>query len=168
MTWGAPNLCFWLITVMVVFSAAYATFAKSILRAAFSLFFTLFGMAGYYVLLGSDFVAVMQVIIYVGGILVLLVFGVLLTNRPWPSKNPPSLGMQPLFSLPVVLLAGVLVWLIFHAKWVTVSNLSEPVFTLRQLGALLLNEYLLAFELAAFVLLLCLVGAAHLLRRFER
>ena len=82
MSWTGPNLSFWLITLVVVIPAFFAAFSRSIVRAAFSLFFTLFGMAGYYVLLGSDFIAVTQVIIYVGGILVLIMFGVLLTNLP--------------------------------------------------------------------------------------
>lgn len=168
MSWSGPNISFWLITAMVVMSAAYATFAKSILRAAFSLFFTLFGMAGYYVLLGSDFIAVMQVIIYVGGILVLLVFGVLLTNRPWPSPVALSRKTQVVFSVPVLLLSAVVFYMISQARWIESSSLGIPAYTVRELGKLFLGRYLLSLEIAGLTLLLCLVGAAHLLRRRER
>ena len=79
--WFNTTVSFWCVTIIVVVSATVAAFARSIVHAAYSLFFTLIGMAGYYVLLGSDFLAVTQVVVYVGGILVLLMFGVLLTNR---------------------------------------------------------------------------------------
>lgn len=168
MSWSGPNISFWLITVMVLTSAVYATFSRSILRAAFSLFFTLFGIAGYYVLLGSDFIAVMQVIIYVGGILVLLVFGVLLTNRPWPSPTGLSRKTQLIFSLPLLLLAAAVFQMIHKAHWLTESSLVVPGYTVRELGALLLGRYLLPLEVAGLTLLVCLIGAAHLLRRTEK
>lgn len=168
MSWVGPNISFWLITVMVVASALYATFARSILRAAFGLFFTLFGMAGYYILLGSDFVAVTQVIIYVGGILVLLVFGVLLTNRPLPAPLFLSRNMGILLCIPALLLASLLFWLIASAPWLQTGTILEPVYSLRETGRLLLGKYLLALEAAGLLLLLCLIGAAYLLRRQER
>jgi NADH:ubiquinone oxidoreductase subunit 6 (subunit J) len=79
--WFNPTLSFILVSLLVIVSATVAAFARNIVNAAYSLFFTLLGMAGFYILLGSDFLAVTQVIVYVGGILVLLMFGVLLTNR---------------------------------------------------------------------------------------
>jgi len=168
MSWAGPNLTFWLVTVIVVVPAFYAAFTPSILRAAFSLFFTLFGMAGYYILLGSDFVAVTQVIIYVGGILVLLVFGVLLTTRPWPSPDSLSRTTGIVMCVPAFLLAGVLGWMILTAGWITVPVDTEPESSLRPLGAILLGKYLPVLEISGLTLLLCLIGAAFLLRRNER
>lgn len=168
-SWIASNISFYLITLTVLVSAFLAAFSRNIVRAAYSLFFTLFGMAGYYVLLGSSFLAVTQVIIYVGGILVLLMFGVLLTNRPLEKISSASFNQYfwPSF-VGAMLLAGALSHIIWSTDWPLASALGEPVSSLRDLGSALLEEYSLAFELAGMTLLLCLVGAAYLVRREER
>lgn len=167
--WHGANLSFWLITIMVVASAAVAAFARNIVQAAYSLFFTLIGMAGYYVLLGSGFLAVTQVIIYVGGILVLLMFGVLLTNRPIEAMHD-HLGWKALMGAGVgaALLALVLGRIIVMTPWVTAPEPGVPEVVVRPLGHLLLSNYLLPLELAGMTLLLCLIGAAYLVRRQER
>lgn len=167
--WQGANLSFWLITILVLASGGVAAFSRSIVRAAYSLFFTLLGFAGYYVLLGSGFLAVAQVVIYVGGILVLLMFGILLTNRPLEiARRPDSIWLTAGTGLAGLLLMGVLLRVIMTTGlWTT----DEPVpleTTVFALGRELAGEYLLAFELAGIALLLCLFGAAYLVRREER
>ncbi|WP_319589248.1 NADH-quinone oxidoreductase subunit J [uncultured Desulfobulbus sp.] len=164
------QLCFWLITVMVLVSGFVAAFARNIVQAAYSLFFTLIGMAGYYVLLGSDFLAITQVIIYVGGILVLLMFGVLLTNRPLERAQKGTLKLYLAGGLAGAgLLVLVLFQIIMTTPWkMAAGPLAEPQSNLRPLGIKLMTQYLLPFELAGLTLLLCLIGAAYLVRRRER
>lgn len=166
--WQGVNLAFWIITAVVIVSAAVAALSRSIVRAAFALFFTLLGIAGYYVLLGSGFLAVTQVVIYVGGILVLLMFGVLLTNRPLMPDRKDS----PIYFVAGGLLGLVLLvminFLILKAPWTTMPIVAEPPSEVRALGHLLLTKYLLPFEVAGMTLLLCLIGAAYLVRRRER
>src|SRR4249920_2009681 len=72
---------FFFFAVITLASASIVVFSRNIIYSAFSLLFTFFGVAGMYVLLNADFIAVAQVLIYVGGILVLLLFGVMLTNK---------------------------------------------------------------------------------------
>ncbi|MCL5270901.1 MAG: NADH-quinone oxidoreductase subunit J [bacterium] len=167
--WQGLNLSFWLITILVISSGAVAAFARNIVQAAFSLFFTLLGVAGYYILLGSAFLAVTQVVIYVGGILVLLIFGVLLTNRPLERAQT---GMGRMYFvgglLGLALLLGVLYRVITGTSWVVSKTFIEPGESLRPMGRLLLTDYVLPFELAGVTLLLCLIGAAYLVRRRER
>src|SRR5437667_9672280 len=79
MTAGAA--VFWVLEVVTVGSAAVVVLARSLIYSAFALLFTFFGVAGLYVLLGADFLAATQLLIYVGGILVLLLFGVMLTHK---------------------------------------------------------------------------------------
>jgi NADH-quinone oxidoreductase subunit J len=168
-TWVGANLSFWLITVLVVASGAVAAFARNIVQAAFSLFFTLLGIAGYYILLGSAFLAVTQVVIYVGGILVLLIFGVLLTNRPLERAQT---GAGRLYIVGGVigflLFFGVLMRVVVQSPWVVSERFVLPGESLRPMGRLLLTDYLLPFELSGVTLLLCLIGAAYLVRRKER
>src|SRR5512135_1384211 len=75
------DILFFIFAFITVVSGFIVVFSKSIIYAAFSLLFTFFGVAGLYVLLQADFLAVTQILIYVGGILVLLLFGVMLTNK---------------------------------------------------------------------------------------
>ncbi|MDC0357537.1 NADH-quinone oxidoreductase subunit J [Oligoflexia bacterium] len=168
-SWQGSNLCFVLITVMVLVSAFGAAYARNIVNAAFCLFFTLLGMAGYYILLGSGFLAVTQVIIYVGGILVLLMFGILLTNRPFTKEMSDFHWRRTSASIVcTIFFLFVLVRIILSADWFEAEKVVEPEISIRILGSMLLNEYVLALELAGFLLLLSLIGAAYLVRREER
>ena len=72
---------FFIISALVLGSAFWVVFSPSLIHSAVSLMFTLFGTAGLYIFLYADFIAATQVVIYVGGILVLIIFGVMLTNR---------------------------------------------------------------------------------------
>ena len=72
---------FYLFAALIVGSALLVVLLRNIVRSAFALFFTLFGVAGIYILLGADFVGVTQVLIYIGGVLILIVFGVMLTHN---------------------------------------------------------------------------------------
>jgi NADH:ubiquinone oxidoreductase subunit 6 (subunit J) len=165
----ATQLSFWLLTVMVLVSSAGAAFARNIIQAAYCLFFTLVGMAGYYVLLGSDFLAITQVIIYVGGILVLLMFGILLTNRPLAQARKGTLGLCIAGGVAgAAFLLLVLLPVIASGGWKTALSPAPPESNLRIVGWLLFGQYLAPFEMAGMTLLLCLVGAAYLVRRRER
>jgi len=160
------TISFWLTTGLVLASACGAALSRSIVQAAFCLFFTLIGMAGYYVLLGSGFLAITQIVIYVGGILVLLMFGILLTNRPL-QREQAGAGLQYLLAGGVgVFLLSVLSFVILTAPW-PIQRPVEPANDVRVIGRLLLSHYLLPFEVAGITLLLCLIGAAFLVRRRE-
>lgn len=165
------TISFLFITGLVVGSALISAFSRNIVQAAYSLFFTLLGMAGYYVLLGSGFLAITQVIIYVGGILVLLMFGILLTDRPFFTAEEVSADRLARTALGTCALA-VLFFLFFGlsdtTQWETTATSSTPVESVRELGSALLDRYLLTLEVAGMTLLLCLVGAAYLVRREER
>ncbi|MBN1866855.1 NADH-quinone oxidoreductase subunit J [Candidatus Sumerlaeota bacterium] len=163
------NISFVLITVLVLASATVAALSRSVVQAAFALFFTLLGMAGYYVLLGSGFLAITQIVIYVGGILVLLMFGILLTNRPLQREKADA-GRLYLVAgaIGAVLFLGVLVHVIVAAPWAVGVAPGAPAGDVRPIGRLLFDRYLLAFEVAGMTLLLCLVGAAYLVRRRDQ
>ena len=75
------TVIFYAFALLTVGSAAIVVFANRLIYAVFALLFTLFGVAGIYVFLGADFLAGAQVLVYVGGILILMLFGVMLTNR---------------------------------------------------------------------------------------
>src|SRR6185295_7089354 len=78
---SAEAVVFYVFAIVTVASSAVVVLARSLIYSAFALLFTFFGVAGLYLLLGADFLAATQLLIYVGGILVLLLFGVMLTHK---------------------------------------------------------------------------------------
>lgn len=159
-------LSFVCITLLVVVSATVAAFARNIVNAAYSLFFTLIGMAGFYVLLGSDFLAVTQVIVYVGGILVLLMFGVLLTNRAQAELHEDSRLFWIGGAVAAVFFFVVLAPIILSAAWGP-RVLTEPLPNTTGIGRGFLTNFVLPFEFSSVTLLVCLIGAAYMARRKE-
>ena len=75
------DIVFWFVAFITVFSAGMVVTSKSLLYSAYSLLFTFLGVTGLYIFLWADFLAVVQVVVYIGGILVLIIFGIMLTNK---------------------------------------------------------------------------------------
>ncbi len=159
-------IIFYSIAAVVLVSAAVVAFSKNILYSAFALLGTLGGVAGLYLFLGADFVGIAQIIIYVGGILVLILFAVLLTNRIADVKV--SNVALPRFGAAVPVVFGLcgLLALLLKTAWPLTRAVAAP--TTARLGDALLREYLLPFELASVVLLMALIGAVVIARRAAR
>ncbi|MCZ6774853.1 MAG: NADH-quinone oxidoreductase subunit J [Ignavibacteria bacterium] len=159
------DVVFYVFAFITVVSAFIVVFSRNIIYAAFSLLFTFFGVAGLYVLLNADFLAVTQILIYVGGILVLLLFGVMLTSnvinvdiKTGTIQTVPALVL-------VAIVAGSLSGL-FYSTWKDVSAPETSVVTTTPaLGKMLMTTYLLPFEIASVVLLVALIGATFIARR---
>ena len=155
---------FYVFAVITVGSAAVVVLARSLIYSAFALLFTFFGVAGLYVLLGADFLAATQLLIYVGGILVLLLFGVMLTHKIYEL----DLRSEVTQFLPgAIIWAGILSLLLvitFGTQW-KVGPGRPPASTTAEIGRQFLGPYLLPFEAASILLLVALMGAAMIVRR---
>jgi NADH-quinone oxidoreductase subunit J len=163
----AEAIVFWAFAILTVGSAAVVVLARSLIYSAFALLFTFFGVAGLYVLLGADFLAATQLLIYVGGILVLLLFGVMLTHRIYDLDLRSELGGALDWLGPVSVAIGLFVILCTAAvrtQWMTASP-RTPAPTTKAIGRLFMGEFLLPFEAASVLLLVALVGAAMIVRR---
>jgi NAD(P)H-quinone oxidoreductase subunit 6 len=155
---------FYLIAIITVGSAAVVAFSPNIIYSAFSLLGTFAGVAGLYVFLGADFVAAVQVLIYVGGILVLILFAVMLTHRITDVEiTNRAAGRVPGLIVVGVFLA-LLIQTIRETPWVKVKEVAHQPTTAR-IGDLFLENYLLPFELASLVLLAAMIGAVVLSRK---
>ena len=155
---------FYLIAIITVGSAVVVAFSQNIIYSAFSLLGTFAGVAGLYVFLGADFVAAVQVLIYVGGILVLILFAVMLTHRITDVEiTNRAVGRVPGLMVVGVFLA-LLIQTIRETPWVKVKELAHQPTTAR-IGDLFLENYLLPFELASLVLLAAMIGAVVLSRK---
>ena len=160
---SAATVVFYFLASLTVGSAVGVAFSKNILHSAFSLLGALAGVAGLYFMLGADFVGVVQLLVYVGGILVLILFAVLLT-RDITDIKVSNLSISLMAGLPAALLMlAVVLRTVVKAPFKTTVVVDAP--TVSRLGDALLREYLLPFEVASVVLLMSLVGAMVIARR---
>lgn len=156
------RLIFILFAVPAVVAGVAILWSTNIVRMAFWLITMLIAVAGLYFLLGAYFLGVIQILVYVGGVAVLLVFGVMLTSRQLaPKLRPGRAEALWLGAVSVVLLAG-LVLSILHAGWP--PQPLGPAAAPADLGDSLLGDFLGPFELASVLLLVALLGAAYLAR----
>ena len=155
---------FYLIAIVTIGSAAIVAFSRNIIYSAFSLLGTFAGVAGIYVFLGADFVAAVQVLIYVGGILVLVLFAVMLTHRITDVQiTNRAAGRIPGIII-IAIFLGLLIQTIRETTWAKAKEVAYAV-TTAKIGDLFLEQYLLPFELASLVLLAALIGAVVLSRK---
>ena len=158
---------FYIFAAITVGSASLVVFANRLIYAVFALLFTFFGVAGLYIYLDAEFLAAAQVLIYVGGILILLLFGVMLTHRIYDLRLLAE-RVQFVPSL-VVVGAGfaLLVSVIHHTPWPTAAAAAAERSggTTAEIGRLLMTDYLLPFEVVSVLLLAALIGAAVLASR---
>jgi len=143
-----------------------AVLLPSIQQAVFSLLLSFVGIAALYALAGADFLAITQIIIYVGGILVLLSFGILLTGRTALTLGPAEIRNRRGGVLIGALIFSGLLWAIVNSSGFA-PGAGQDGGTTEAIGTLLLTRYLVAFEFASIMLLAALVGAAYLVRRTQ-
>ncbi|MCB9250252.1 MAG: NADH-quinone oxidoreductase subunit J [Ignavibacteriales bacterium] len=158
------DIIFYLFAAITIVSGIVVVNAKNIVHSAFSLLLTFFGVSGIYVLLGADFLAIVQIMVYVGGILILLLFGVMLTNKITDVEiRSGSFQVFPAI-IGLAAFAAILFGVMTSTNWKT-ESFEIPATTTFQLGRLLISEYALVFELLGILLLVALIGAASIARR---
>ena len=159
------TVIFYVFVLITLGSAAVVVVSRNIVRAAFALLFTLFGVAAMYAFLMADFLAVTQLLVYVGGILVLLIFGVMLTNRQISVDIKTGTVQTWLAALIVAALGGTLAGIVWSTQWNILSQPPAETSGAPKIGEMFLGSYLLPFEIASAVLLVALIGAALIARR---
>jgi len=156
---------FYLLGGLTALSALFVAFTRNILYAAFALIMCFLCLAGVYVFLGAEFIAVVQILVYVGGILVLLLFGVMLTNRLKGQSLISGIrsrwfGLLLVFALALVLVKGIISANFVESTWMQ-QELSSKA-GLKGFGLNLMTEYVLAFELIGLLLLIALIGSVYI------
>lgn len=159
------TITFYFFAGITVASAAAVVFARRIIYAACALLFAFFGVAALYIFLSADFLAATQVLIYVGGVLILLLFGVMLTHKATGVRQAVVERVQ---LVPGVIVATAVLLLLLTVVFRTSWPIVEPrgfEETTSKIGAMLMTGYLLPFEVASVLLLVALVGAAYTARK---
>lgn len=154
---------FFLFATMAVLGAAGTALSKNLVYSAFSLLASLFGVAALFAWLSADYLAITQLIVYVGGILVLFLFAVMLTNKITEVEGSnPVIGAKP-----AALVATALFVFLAYVAVETPWKVQPPVYreTTASIGNALLSTYLLPFEILSVVILAALVGAVIMARK---
>ncbi len=157
------TVIFYLFAAITVCSAAFVVFTRNVIYSAFSLLFTFFGAAALYVFLSADFIAVTQVVVYVGGILVLLLFGVMFTNSIMKVQKSEVINIIPGTILLVGMIGAMLYTFYTTHGWMPSETLLQGSIVER-IGFETMSRYVLPFEMVSILLLAALIGAAFLAR----
>jgi NADH-quinone oxidoreductase subunit J len=161
---GLTDILFYVIAGLTIAGAAGVALSRNILYSAIGLLASLLGVGALYVFLAADFLAVAQLLIYIGGVLVLVLFAVMLTNRITEiTVSNSSLGLWGGLML-FVAVAPVLVAVALVTPWETIAP-GPHAYTTETIGNGLLTTWLLPFEVASMVLLATLVGAVVIARK---
>ena len=157
------TLIFYGLAALALANAGLVAFSRNILHAALGLLLALLAVAGLYLWLGADFLGVTQLLIYVGGILVMILFAVLFTTRIGHVRITNASLPRGFAALVAAAIAVGLGYVGITTPWRLTEAVAAP--TTARLGDGFLREYLLPFELASLLLLMALVGAMVLARR---
>lgn len=161
------KIAFFGFALIVLVSAGGVAFSRKMMYSAFSLLFTFFGVAGLYVLMNADFIAVTQIMVYIGGILILIIFGIMLTSKFTDlqiKSGTTGITQIVLASVATLITAGFLIYTYFNSEWI-VNPVPVVESTVKPIGTLLMTKYFLAFQVAAILLLIAFIGAAKIARR---
>lgn len=149
---------FYAFSALAIGLALVTVLAKNIFRSALALTGTLSAIAGFFILVGADFLAASQVLVYVGGIMIILLFVVMLSQQPLEKLSRQTNAQWLLGALvAVTILAALGVRLQHSFSGVTASSEFQP--TTAALGRLILLDWAVPFEVISLVLLAALVGA---------
>lgn len=158
---------FYLLAAFSVGLTLIVVLAQNIVRAAVALIFSFCALAGLYVLLDAEFLAAVQVLIYVGGITILLLFAILLTSRI-AGKGVRVLNEQKVVSGIVAVVLMILLGLAGARGFEAPAERPQQPENTRRIGTLLMTTYALPFEAVSILLLASMVGAIFLARKEEK
>ena len=151
--------------LMVVLPVIYLIVSNDVVRSAFAFVMVMLGLAAIYVLLNAELMAVVQILIYAGGVIVLMIFGIMLTKRGKEEGVFSEHRNILMASLVTLVSFGLLVKWIISAELLFTSYTGQGINQVNQVGVLFLTDHIVAFEVVAVLLLVTLVGAAFLAKK---
>jgi NAD(P)H-quinone oxidoreductase subunit 6 len=175
---NAEQFIFYFFAIIILISALIVVTSTNLVRSIFLFFVTLFSLAAIYVFALADFIALTQIVLYAGGVLVLMLFAFMLSNKELLNAMKPAKGSFNLFHfagtiIPIGFLF-ILIRLFFsidfsQLEWIKSGiPISKSDNTVHAIGILSMTKYLLPFEILSVFLMMALVGAAHLARKEKK
>jgi NADH-quinone oxidoreductase subunit J len=160
----AVVIAFYVLAAVTLVSALMVGMVRDLVHAVLFLILSFIGVAGLYITLSADFVAVVQVLIYAGAISVLMLFAILLTPRSSRDNAPVSYGAP--ISVIAGLVGATIIFVGLKTEWAKVDENRFDT-TAGAIGEALLDPFVLPFEVASVVLTVAMIGAIILVRASE-
>ena len=157
---------FIILSIITLGAAVAVVTSKNLFHSALFLILSFVGVAGLYILLEAGFLAVVQIMVYVGAISILIIFAIMLTRRLMAKDLVQRNAQWGISALVVLLLFAVLSFVLLRVDWPVVAGDVSPE-SISILGQELMNTYALPFEVASVLLLVALVGSIIIARERE-
>ena len=161
----AQNIFFGILAAVVVVSALRMVTTKNIVHAALYLVAVLAALGALYVLLTAEFVATTQVLVYIGAVMVLFLFGIMLTKAPLGDMMQMTGKQWPIAALVALLLGGVTVYALLDRFGSDRLVMDGPVYKTADVSDEVFSTYIIPFEAVSVLLLAALIGAIVLARK---
>ena len=168
------NTLFLLSAVLTVAGAVLVVYSKNLMHACIYLLASLFGIAGLYACIGADFLAATQLVVYAGGVIILMLFAIMLTGGTGNRTNKyglekiPAMGNRKTFFVAgfAAIVSALIIIKVTIPVFKNTANIVETANapTVERIGTLLATEHILAFEISSVLLLGALIGAAVISR----
>ncbi len=156
------QIIFYVLAALIMFSSMMAVVTQKIIRSAVFLLFVLLGTAGLYLMLDYHFLMAVQIAVYAGGVMVLFIFAILLTNRPGEGvkyEKPQRMIIAGLVALSGIAICG---HLIFNGAKRIYTYIAQPELDMKEVGMTLMGtgkyQFMLPFEAISLLLLACIIG----------
>ncbi|AQS59415.1 NADH-quinone oxidoreductase subunit J [Desulforamulus ferrireducens] len=159
-------LAFVLLAGMILGSALLVVTLRNLVHSVLWLIVMFVGVAGIFLLLNADFVAAVQVLVYAGAVCIMIVFGVMLVQRP-DMQNSNPINWRFKLAAPVVGGLFIVIGLLTAKAQLTASPQEVPEQTVQALAPILLNDFVIPFEVAAVLLTVALTGALLLVKEVK-
>jgi len=157
---------FWLISAAIIFTAILVVASKQLVHMVLWLAVCFISIASLYFLLDADYLALVQIMVYAGAVSIMVIFGVMLTQKPDIKECLLFNNQLKLATLVVIVLLALTGGMTYRADWF-VSGGTVPADTIAYIGQLLLSKYVIPFEVAAVLLLVALIGAIVLAKEVK-
>nr|YP_009159054.1 NADH plastoquinone oxidoreductase subunit 6 [Amentotaxus argotaenia]AKP55034.1 NADH plastoquinone oxidoreductase subunit 6 [Amentotaxus argotaenia] len=170
------NILLAALTLSLILGGLGVVLFTNIIYSALSLGIVLICISLFYILLNADFVAVAQILIYIGAVNILIIFAVMLMNNPkYPNSVPPWTVGNSITSIVCMSLFCSLITIILNISWfgISLTQKSDQILerdltnNIQRIGAHLSTDFFLPFELISIILLVALIGAITIARREE-
>jgi NADH-quinone oxidoreductase subunit J len=158
---SASAIIFYILSIFILVAGLLAVTTRKIFRSAIWLLFSLIGVAGLYFWLQMEFIAAVQIIVYVGGIVVLIIFSIFLTQQSGNQMQKPP-PVRVIFSLAAVCIGFVLSYLLIYRFPFRASSTTRLDVSVRNIGSQMLSTmehgYVLPLEVVSILLLAAMIG----------
>lgn len=153
-------IAFFILSIFIFAGAVFMLNMQRIVHMVFAMAFTFLSIAGIYILLQAEFIAVVQIIVYTGAVSILAVFGIMMTKHNVnEEEDKPRKKYKAFVFLLIAVFLGTMVWVLQDTNWSTTGADYDVKNNTATIGKALFTEYVVPFELVSVLLLVALIGA---------